>query len=111
MINLMSLVNVSETTTGTLDSCIVLKYPNPSTSLRVHSDDEQLIDQNASICTYSLGSTRTIEFYSKSGKSKLVTSHSMAQDSLLVMRPGCQQELLHCVRAEKKSGCKVFGKV
>ena len=49
IINLMSLVNASEKTTGTLDSCLVLKYPSPSTSLRVHSDDEQLIDQHASI--------------------------------------------------------------
>ena len=50
-------------------------------------------------------------FYNKSGRSKLITSHNMEQDSLVIMKPTCQQKLLHCVRAEKTRTTKSQAKV
>ena len=100
IVKLMNILNSSEKVNGPLDSCLVLKYTDSSAHLRKHSDNEPLMDQTKSICTFSLGATRTIEFYSKAGRSKLVTSHKMENNSLTIMRPGCQQKLLHKVRAE-----------
>ena len=103
---LMNLVNSSDKIDGPLDSCLVLKYSDSAAALREHADDEKLIDQNKSICSFSLGATRTIDFYNKSGRSKLITTHNMEQDSLVIMKPSCQQKLLHCVRADKTRSTK-----
>ena len=100
IVKLMNLVNTNDKVDGPLDSCLVHKYTDYSAHLRKHTDDEPLMDQSKSICTFSLGATRTIAFYSKGSKSKMVTSHRMEHDSLTIMKPGCQQNLLHKVRAE-----------
>ncbi len=98
---LMSLVNSSTEVTGPLDSCLVLKYNSDSSSLSVHSDDEKLIDQNKAICSFSLGCERTLEFYEGSSKKpKCARKIRMKSNSLVIMKPGTQQNLKHAVRAE-----------
>lgn len=97
---LAGLINESNAITGPLDSCLVLKYNSNKAVLRAHSDSEAGIDQRKSICSFSIGSERTIEFWDKSKKTKLVKEIRMANNSLVVMRPGAQQRLLHSVRAE-----------
>lgn len=97
---MMSFVNLSEAVDGPLDSCIVLKYPSTSAILRPHADDEPIIDQTKSICPFSLGTSRTLEFFITGKKSKLAVKHRLDNGSLLIMKPGTQQLLNHCVRAE-----------
>ncbi len=97
---LLSLVNQSTEVIGPLDSCLILKYNSGQSSLSLHADDEPSIDQDKSICSFSLGCERTIEFYEKGKKPKRVKDIRMTNNSLVIMRPGTQQHLKHCVRAE-----------
>ena len=100
---LLSFVNASDSVVGPLDACLVLKYPSPAAALSLHADDEPLIDQTKSICPFSLGSKRTIEFFSTGKRSKCVYDTDLNSSSLLVMKPGTQQTLKHCIRAEQVS--------
>ena len=97
---LMTDINNSDAIDGPLDSCLVLKYSGSSSSLSLHSDDEKSIDQEKSICSFSIGSSRTIEFCDKASKPKIVAEHNMAEGGLLIMKPGTQSCLQHMVRAE-----------
>ena len=107
---LLSMVNESNEVSGPLDACLLIKYNSNQASLSLHADDEPIIDQNKSICSFSIGSPRTIEFFQKSHRSKLVKKIRMEDNSLVVMRPGTQQQLKHCVRSEnKKTDCNESG--
>ena len=98
---LLNLVNSSTEITGPLDSCLVIKYDNNQTSTSIHSDGEKLIDQEKSICSFSLGCERTLEFFEgTTKKGAKVKEIRMKNNSLVVMRPGTQQNLKHAVRAE-----------
>ena len=101
---LLSLVNQSTEVSGPLDSCLILKYNSGQSSLTLHADDEPSIDQEKSICSFSLGCERTIEFYEKGKKPKRVKDIRMTNNSIVIMRPGTQQHLKHCVRAERNMG-------
>ena len=101
---MLSFVNASDVVDGPLDACLVLKYPSPSAVLRPHADDEKhIIDQSKSICPFSLGTSRTLEFFTKGKKSKRALGFRLEEGSLLVMKPGTQQTLDHCVRSESIS--------
>ena len=111
--SLMGLVNQQDSTSKDMDSCLVSCYSSKKSILRPHADDEdQIIDQNSSICSFSVGTPRTIEFLKKPKKhtkkgniktSKPVLSIKMEHASLTVMKPGCQQLLLHQVLAGELS--------
>ena len=45
-----------------LNSCLVNKYPDATSFIKEHSDDERSINRNSNICTISIGATKTI-FY------------------------------------------------
>ncbi len=100
---LLSIVNTSTEVTGPLDSCLVLKYNSNTSALSLHNDAEVSIDQDKSICSFSLGCERTLEFFDTATvkKPKAVKSIRMKSNSLVIMRPGTQQNLKHTVRAEK----------
>ena len=104
---LLQQINADQRFTGPLDSCLVLKYSCTSASLSPHADDEECIDQEKSICNFSIGSRRTLEFYNKYGKSKHVKSVLMESNSITHMKPGCQQLLKHQVRAETNTRVSV----
>ena len=104
---LLNYVNDSNLVTGPLDACLLIKYNSDQASLSPHADDEPCIDQDKAICSFSLGpSERTLEFFSKSKKAKLVKKFSMVDNSMVVMRPGTQQVLKHCVRNKLSSKTK-----
>ncbi len=102
---LLSIVNASSEVTGPLDSCLVLKYNSNASALSLHSDAEKHIDQEKSICSFSLGCERTLEFFDNATvkRPKAVKSIRMKNNSLVIMRPGTQQNLKHTVRAEKNN--------
>ena len=98
---LLSIVNNSTEVSGPLDSCLVIKYNSKTSSLSMHDDGESLIDQKKSICSFSLGCERTLEFFECTGsKPRCAKKIRMKNNSLVVMRPGTQQNLKHSVRAE-----------
>ena len=106
---LMALCNAQESTTQNANVCLISAYNSSKSMLRPHADDEEyIIDQHSSICTFSVGATRTLQFSKKPNKHKQkgkgkkaafkpVLSISMQHKSLTVMKPGCQQRLLHQV--------------
>ena len=99
---LLDLVNSSTEITGPLDSCLVIKYDSNKTKTSLHRDNEELMDQQKSICSFSLGCERTLEFFegTSAKASRCVKKIRMKNNSLVVMRPGTQQNFLHTVRAE-----------
>ena len=98
-----SLVSACTEVTGPLDCCLVLKYNSNTSATAIHDDAENSIDQQKSICPFSLGCERTLEFFTSGRKPKAVKSIRMKNNSLVIMRPGTQQNLKHAVRAEVKS--------
>ena len=97
---LMSRINSCTEVSSVMDCCLAMRYNNNRSSLRPHSDNEHdIIDHTASICTFSLGSSRTIEFFTEERTPKLVCKQRLDNNSLLIMRPGTQQKMKHTVRA------------
>ena len=97
---LMDTINKHDGTTNNMDSCLVTRYAMAKHTLRLHADDENNIDQDASICNFSLGATRTIEFcpkYVESGAAPTLRSYQLTRGSLNIMKPGCQRILKHRV--------------
>ena len=97
--NLMGLINKIPNIQGPVDSCLILKYTSNSTALSSHADDEDIIDQSKPICNFSIGPTRTLEFFDKA-KNKPVTEVRMENNSLTIMKPGTQDRMKHYVRKE-----------
>ena len=83
------------------DSCLILKYTTSTSSTREHADDESNLDQSQPICNLTIGSSRVIKFLTKSGKRE-VRSISMKDNGVVLMKPGCQKELLHKVQGDNK---------
>lgn len=76
-----------------LDSCLVSYYSSGKVTCPPHADDEPIIDQTNSICNLSVGSQRVIQFSNL--QNEPVGQLDMAPGSLIVMLPGCQDNLLH----------------
>ena len=94
---LLDKVNADSRVRGNMDSCLVTCYRSNTVTLGRHTDDEVTdIDQTSSICSFSIGSSRDIEFYVK-GSSASAFSHNLTEGSLLIMKPRCQQFLEHRV--------------
>lgn len=79
-----------------LDCCLVSLYKSVQSKVNLHSDNEDIIDQNHSICNISIGSNRVIEFQDIV-TSDIVASIKMEHGSLVSMAPGTQQKLQHQV--------------
>jgi hypothetical protein len=94
----MKQINSDPTFTGPVDSALILKYSCGSTSTSLHADDEDHLDQTKSICNFSIGSTRTIEFFDKNNTKKPINTIVMDNNSMVHMKPGTQQLLKHMVR-------------
>ena len=95
---LMDLVNKESSTTQNADAALVLVYNNNNAGIGFHNDGEKLIDTNSSISTVSFGSSRSIEFCGR-GKWPRIAEHSIevCNHDLMVMKPGCQEHLVHKV--------------
>lgn len=100
---LMDLVNRNSSITGDMDCAIISCFTTIKACLSLHSDDEDLISQNSSICTVSFGPPRTLDFVYKSDsdtrRTKKAADFSLPapHHSMNVMKPGCQSVLKHRV--------------
>ena len=96
---LMEMVNASSESTHNMNSCLVSCFNSAESNLRLHADDEcDQIDQSSSICTFSLGATRTMDFCSKKARTRKpvpIKSYELKQGCLTIMKPGCQEVLTH----------------
>ena len=87
-----------------LNCSLVSFYKNGTVRARLHSDDEDELDQSQPIVVVSLGVARTVEFVDNNQESFKYTakSFSPSEGSIYVMHPGCQQGFRHRVRMNKR---------
>ena len=92
-----------------LDSCLVIRYQSKQQFLSLHQDNEDIIDQSHSICNVSIGSARKLEFWDSPSEEtgQLISKLTLAEGSLVRMKPGCQTQLWHKVpRGEENDGVR-----
>ena len=94
--NLCDSINGFDGSTGNMNGCLVNYFPSGQARLSAHSDDESYVDQEATICTLSLGETRELKILEKKhGRdNKELKSFMLENQSLFIMKPGSQ----HCTK-------------
>ena len=82
-----------------LDSWLVIRYLSNRQHLNLHQDNEDVMDQSHPICNISIGSTRQLKFWNSETEEtgQLISNVTLAEGSLLLMKPGCQTHLWHKV--------------
>ena len=103
---LMEMVNRDPRTTKNADSALIIVYNSEHAGINWHNDGEDLIDGNSSISTVSFGVARNIEFCDRA-KHPRTAEHSLVADNhdLMIMKPSCQEHLVHQVcRANPSNG-------
>ncbi len=114
IVQLMNKVNSHPSTSGDMTACLVSCMSSARSNLSYHADDEPLMAQDSDICTVSFGPERSLDFIWQSRNppgrkgapptpdySVPATNHS-----LNIMRPGCQQQLMHRVPPGKAGGVR-----
>ena len=82
----------------TFNSCLVTYYANGTCHIPLHKDNEPSLDSNPTICSVSVGATRTFTLREcSSGRYVSLPLHS---GSLLVMRGAVQRFWQHGVPVE-----------
>ena len=98
---LVELVNNDNRTSMDSNTALIQVYNTKDTKLGFHNDAEQLIDQQSSISVVSFGASRTIEFCPQDNLNpkyrKADYSVEISDSDLYIMKPGCQEVLLHRV--------------
>ena len=92
---LLESVNAHGSTTHNLDSALIMGYNKTEPALNFHHDGEKLIDQSGSIAVVSFGEERLMEFCRQGGPRVPDFGFAVCNGDLAVMKPGCQQTLLH----------------
>ena len=95
IVKLLESVNAHGSTTHNLDSALIMGYNKTESALNFHHDGEKLIDQSGSIAVVSFGKERLMEFCCQGGPRVPEFGFAVSDGDLAVMRPGCQQTLLH----------------
>ena len=91
-------INALSECKGGLNSCIVNCYQPEASRFRQHADDEPYINQDVSICTFSLGETRDFSIFTKSHRNaKLLKTYTLESESVFIMQPGSQASTKHKV--------------
>ena len=100
ILKLQSHINTSSDVGGPLEACLIIRYNSEETALSLHADDEDIMDHSKPICSFTIGASRSVDFFSKGRKPKRVKSVRTSNNGLLIMRPGTQDKMKHCVRPE-----------
>ena len=85
-----------------LNSCLASYYKCGASSTRYHCDDESSLDPTQGLYVVSLGSKRVIDILPAAGDKRFNSDFTVnATDcSLYIMKPGCQENFVHKVRAD-----------
>lgn len=96
--NLMDLVNNDPRTTQDSNAALVMVYNNNNAGIGFHDDAESLIDSQSSISTITFGSSRTVDFCDHTLRPRVPQySVECCDHDMMIMKPGCQKELVHKV--------------
>ncbi len=82
------------------NACLFNLYRNGTDSMGWHSDNEKQIDCHKPIASLSLGITR--DFMIKHKYLPIKNTLRLSNGDLLIMKPGSQQDWLHCLPKRKK---------
>ena len=81
-----------------LDYCNVICLSKNKKSIRLHPDNDAYIDQSCPIATFTIGTTRKVEFVPFGDNHQhAVLSDEAEHNSLYIMNTGCQYMLQHRV--------------
>ena len=95
---LLDMVNEHDQCIGDMNSCLISYYRDGQTKTRQHSDNQEYLCSESSICNLSLGENRKILFFNAlKHSSPPLKSFDLADKSLLIMQPGTQTKLKHLV--------------
>lgn len=75
-------------------------YPDGTSKIGWHSDDERDLRENSIIASVSFGATRTFQLKHK--LTKELISVDLTNGSLITMEGRCQKDYIHCVPQRKK---------
>ena len=103
IVKLLDSINNSDKSKGLpLNGCVVNFYPPTVQQALPHTDKETYVDQNSSICRYSLGETRTFNIFQVShyhtrnpSVRNPYISFNLEEGSLMIMDPGSQAITKH----------------
>ena len=86
-----------------MNSVLVSFFKNGAVNIRLHDDHEPTLDPSQPICVLSVGVKRRVEFVAKDKEFKYAADLVLEPEdsSLYIMKPGCQKDYLHRVRADK----------
>ena len=84
-----------------LNSCLINKYPDSKSFIKLHSDDERSINRNSNICTISIGETRTVLYHNTVTGEK--HKHAPNHASLYTMSKLSQELFKHEIEPENSS--------
>ena len=85
-----------------LNSCLVSYYRCGASSTRYHSDDESSLDPTEGLYVVSFGAKRIIDVLPMAGDKRHKSDFYVeANDgSMYIMKPGCQENMVHQVRSD-----------
>ncbi len=95
--------NVNDTFGCKMNSVLASCYARGAVNCRLHDDNESTLDPSQPICVVSFGVGRKVEFVRKDKlyKHKADLVLEPTDSSIYIMKPGCQENLLHRVRRNK----------
>ena len=108
---LHDITNGHEECKGTMKGAIINVFSKESSRTRPHSDDEPYINQESSICTWTIGDEREFRIYPKKhsgdnhNDNDYIRSFTPQHGSLMIMQPGSQACTKHKVMPGKKDLC------
>ncbi|WP_269623096.1 alpha-ketoglutarate-dependent dioxygenase AlkB family protein [Prochlorococcus marinus] len=82
------------------NGCLINLYRNGNDCMGWHADNEEELDNQKSIASLSLGSTRDFLLSNRINKEK--KSFSLSNGDLFIMEPECQFEWIHSIPRRKK---------
>lgn len=83
--------------------CVVNYYQKLHNNLEWHSDRLSHIGPHNYIASVSLGSTRMFRLRSNESTNGTIYQIPLTHNSLLIMKPGCQEKYKHCVNSMLKA--------
>ena len=94
-----------------LNSCLASNCKSDKSSTRYHPDDETSLDRIQGLYVAPLGTERTLDFHPQESDKRCKAEFSFQTPdlSLYIMKPGCQDFLVHKVRGASSSEASLYG--
>lgn len=88
------------------NNCLINYYPDGNSSLGFHSDSSEELKKGTGVAIVSLGAERAIHYKNIENKS-LIIPYNLKSGALLYMGKDVQEEWLHAIPKDEKSGARI----